>query len=176
MKLNRLQHNTLLLRETRRRFRSRKTLLEASGPLTGAYYWYPKKGPNNTISDWDLMSFYDQEYNGDTLHEAMWPEMLQGIAIEWGLDYRILSARLRAAYTGLPRGRVSLGLGTGGADRYNILHGNDAPPPNGIRRIIVSFNLTKFMNRDMVVPVFDEHETCLPDDVVLFRKVTKIPV
>jgi hypothetical protein len=128
-------------------------------PQTGCYWW----GPAN--DGWRLFAFYEHDHPG-AIHQEIW-ERWAGIIL--GVGDRRLPWEVRAAYSGLPRGRVSRELDRQGdaTGRWLILHGNDTPVRSGLRLVRSRFNLPA----ELTEAVFDaHHEQMLKYDVRVLER------
>lgn len=160
------------MQEAAKTFMRRKLVLESKTPQSGAYYWYPQ--PKNGKIDWDILTFYDSQYDGNTEHSKIWVEVLQTLSMKWNKDFDALRRRLGHHYTALPRGRVNKvkmkrpegGYGPG----YTICYGGQVPeiPDSRVLNIVKRL----FVLKDALVQeIEDEHEHILPDDLRVFEKV-----
>jgi hypothetical protein len=121
--------------------------------LTGAYYWFPVPGEGSVT--WQVLTCHDLGRDAEVGHIDLWPAVIDRLAEAWREHAGRLRRRLRDAYSGLPRGRVTRPGG-----RSLVLHGQDAPVSDWVSRVILRFDL----DRRSVRVVFDEHERMLPAD------------
>lgn len=121
--------------------------------LTGGYYWFPMPVDGSVL--WDVLTCHELGHDSEVGHIDLWPFVIDRLAAAWSRDASTLLRKLRNAYTGLPRGRV-----TRPGSRSLILHGNDAPIPHWLPRVIRRFDL----ERCSIRVVYDEHERMLDAD------------
>lgn len=121
--------------------------------LTGGYYWFPM--PVDGSVAWDVLTCHELGFDSEVGHIDLWPSVVDRLAAAWRRDASTLLRKLQNAYTGLPRGRV-----TRPGSRSLILHGNDAPVPHWLPRVLRQFDL----DRRSVRMVLDEHERMLAED------------
>lgn len=162
---------SLIMRESIR-IQRRKIIQESRIPTTGAYWWLPipLHGPQRAKEGikWDMATFYDNDYNGDTLHMERWPEVLELLAIKWARDPDILKKYLKTYYTGLPRGRVERIADDQNGNTitvYTIAHGNDNPPGTNIDGVINAFNLRPLKHAGRLRVYISPHETMDKNDM-----------
>jgi hypothetical protein len=104
---------------------------------------------------WEVLTCHDLGRDAEVGHICLWPSVIDRLAEVWRKDARVLGRRLRDAYSGLPRGRV-----TRPGSRSLVLHGDDAPVSDWLLRVILGFDL----DRRSIRVVYDEHERMLPAD------------
>ena len=150
--------SNLLMRESIR-IKRRKTIRESRAPQTGAYWWVPQMVDGKP--KWEIVEYFDADYNDNTLHMEMWDHVLELIAIQWQKDPRILIKYLGNHYSGLPRGRVGermINRDGKSIKGWVVAHGDDSPVQNGERVILRHFNLSGAAMDNRVEFMFDEHE------------------
>ena len=152
--------DSVQMREAARNYK-RRLVTESRIPQTGAYWWVPLKS-----GKWEILPFYDSDYDGNTMHDRMWREVLDKLSIEWNKPIDAFRS-IRSKYTALPRGRVSRAIKRGGPV-FNILHGSDGP--GDMSRVLRVFNLT---NVEHVV-MDDEHEAMIPGDPEALQRILGI--
>jgi len=121
--------------------------------LTGAYFWFPRPGPDGPV--WDLKTCHDLGVWDGVSHREFWPHVLVVLAAHWGKDVGALKRALRDHHTGLPRGRIARPESC-----YVLIHGDDAPVTNWMRLVKARFQLTGIK----VTPEFTEHEKMIGHD------------
>jgi hypothetical protein len=130
------------------------TQADIPGPLTGAYYWFPRPVPGGLA--WELVTCHDLGVWDGISHRGFWPYVLEHLAAAWGKDDKVLERRLRDSHAGLPRGRV-----THPKSGYAIIHGDDAPVASWLELVKARFRLTEVI----ATPEFTEHEGMIIDDL-----------
>ena len=136
-----------------------KVILESKVPQSGAYWWVPK--PDGS---WELDVYYDSDFKDNTMHDKMWRYVVDKLAVYWEKDQEKLLRRLKDNYTGLPRGRV------GRAGKWVVSHGDDAPVPNGIGKVLSAFNLISLEKAGKVMVAPDVHESMMVGDPEAVQK------
>ena len=127
-------------------------------PLTGAYYWLPVPAAGAIF--WELVACHDLERGGLAGHRALWPAVLERLAVAWDLDAARLVRDELGRYAGLPRGRVSRW-----GRRHYVNHGGDTPRADGIAVVRRRFHLDDGDRGARLVVALDDHERMLPGDL-----------
>ncbi len=137
-----------------------KIILESKVPQSGAYWWIPK--PDGT---WELDPYYDSDFRGNTMHDKMWKYVVEKLAIYWNKEPQKLLRRLRDNYAGLPRGRIGkIGVSRYGLGGWVVSHGDDAPIPDGLNKVLSAFNLIAINKAGKVKIAPDDHEQMMEGD------------
>ena len=136
----------------------KRTRLAANGkPLTGAYYWVPLPGDDNTIR-WTVQEFFDG-WRRSSDHVDIWRHVVDSLEFHWN---RTIPADVD--YGSLPRGRICQTLFNQRhkpkRPAYALYHGNDSPlGRTGLQQIKRLFNQAG----DCAL-VFDDHEQMISGD------------
>jgi len=109
-------------------------------PLIGGYYWSPKPSAEGTA--WEDPTCRDVGHPGTAGHAQFWADVVARLASALGLEPAALVRRF---------GRS-----------HDINHGDDAPVPDGVKRVQPRFGLDEIGVRDVVS--FDPHERMLRGD------------
>ena len=134
-------------------------------PLTGAYYWVPRPGPDCQV--WGLVTCHDLNVWDGVSHGEFWPFVLEHLAAAWGKDAKVLKRLLRDHHTGLPRGRI-----VHPQSGYVVIHGDDAPVKSWLKQVKARFQLTKVK----VTPEYTEHERMIGDDPQAVQEALGVPL
>lgn len=132
--------------------------------LTGSYYWLPLPGVGGVT--WEVVTCHQLGFDAETGHVEMWGAVLDQIARAWGKQREPLGKALGDCCYALPRGRV-----TRPGRQFLVLHGDDAPYPDWLERVLVAFQL----QRSLVRLLPDEHERMLRADQLKLALTLDIP-
>jgi hypothetical protein len=154
----------------------KEVLKEDTRPYEGLWYFVYYK------PQWVLEAFKTTEY-GEMNHDECWEKF---ICAKLQDHYKVnpdkfvlvstaeseMEESLRAAYTGMPRGRVTQG------EKWVFYHGNDSPIPEGklIKLLPAKFELTRHALEQGVKFEFDEHETMQEIDIQVVQSVLGIKI